>query len=203
MIGHFLFNISMKKIMFSSLISCVFLLISCSKNDDNKDSDVDLVFTAPYVPLSNIDEIKSTNTWYYQGAKIGPKKFGQISNSSCLSNNILVFHQTPLAKKDSIVYLSYDVSDLVGKGCKLDFKRTIRRVKFVSEGKIFVDIYDYSLQPVFDNVSQTTRYDTIKNVIYEGNLEVGFQKSMLRVEDKFTHYNGKEKVYLYFKGASK
>ncbi|MBW3518662.1 hypothetical protein [Flavobacterium sp. NKUCC04_CG] len=184
----------MKKNLFLSLIGLALLVGACSKSDDNKDENEDLVFNAPYYPIKDIQDLKSKTTWYYEGAKIGSKKYGAISKSNCISKNMLTFVKTSNGESDSMIYDSYDGAGILEKGCKLDFRRAMKSVKLTSEGKIFVEIYDF----VYDSSNN----EQIKEEIYKGNLEVGFQKDMLRIEDKFTHYNGNEKVYLYFKSAS-
>lgn len=193
----------MKKTIISSLICSVFLLVACSKNDDDNSDDKDVVFAAPYIPLESFQDLEPGNGWFnYQGAKIGDRSYGAISNSNCLAQNTIYFVGNDLMRKDSIVYNSFHSVEASNKNCSLDFRRTMRKVKMASKGYMFVDIYDYTLKPV-DTIKATNVivYDTIKTTYFKGNLEIGFQKDMLRIEDKFTRYSGKEKVYLYFKNA--
>ncbi len=189
----------MKKSFFFLLASVGIIGVGCSKSDDSNPEEIDTVFEAPYEALNSFEDL-SSSVWRYEGAKIGDRKFGAVYKSNCLSNNRLVFLGGDIAaKKDSITYESFDLAKSTVGDCSLDFRRTMRKSKMISKGKMFVDIYDYTVKIDTNKQTNIITIDTIKKTYYKGNIDIGFQKDMLRVEDKFTRYSGSEKVYLYFK----
>ncbi|WP_430613113.1 hypothetical protein [Flavobacterium sp. JP2137] len=172
---------------------------ACSNGDDNVQDHADAVFESPYEALNSFDELGS-HVWKYEGAKIGDRKFGAMSNGNCLRNNKMIFYLgTTSAKNDSIYYDSYKKSTVRETDCGLDFDRTFRKVRMSSKGKMYADIYDYNVRIDTHRQTQVITVDTIRKNYFKGNMEIGFQSGMLRVEDKFTLYSGDEKVYLYFK----
>lgn len=193
-----------KSILFLSLL---FIGVSCESDDNSKQDPSDPLFESEYTPLKNFEELEPV--YIYHGAKIGNRPFGAIANKNCLSNNTLSFFVSNDATfvNDSIVFMSYKVDEEIQKNCNLDFMRVIRDVKLVEEGKINVNITDISYKNVKVTYKETPdgptldsiRVDTIRNVKYKGDLEVGKQGGYLRIQDKFSRYSGKEKVYQYYK----
>lgn len=193
-----------KSILFLSLL---FIGVSCESDDNSKPDPGDPLFESEYTPLKSLNELNSTYVYY--GAKIGSRPFGAIASSNCLSKNTFstfITGSNDFFSKDSIVFQSY-LQDKVKGECAVDFIRTLRKVKLVEEGKMYADIHDFSYEEVKVNYKDeitgefldSIRIDTIKNVYFEGNLDIGVQGGYLRVEDKFSRYNGKDKVYQYFK----
>lgn len=193
-----------KSILFLSLL---FIGVSCESDDNNKQDPGDPLFESEYTPLKSFDELQRVYTYY--GAKIGDRPSGAISNQNCLSNNTISFFLSNdgTSTNDSIVFMSYKIDEETPKQCEVDFMRVIRDVNLVREGYLNVDITDISYNFVKvtykDSINGPTldsiRIDTIRREIYKGDLEVGEQGGYLRLQDKFSRYSGKEKVYQYFK----
>lgn len=189
------------------LISLCFLGISCSSDDNTEVDKKDPVFESEYTPLASFDDLN--RVYNYQGVKIGDRPFGTISSKNCLSGNTISFFLSNdgVVSNDSIVFMSYKVDEKTSINCELDFMRVLRDVKLVNTGIINVDITDisyvYVKVPVKDTINNTsgwiTRTDTIRKQIYKGDLEIGHQGGYLRMEDEFSRYSGKDKVYQYFK----
>lgn len=193
-----------KSILFLSLL---FIGVSCESDDNSKQDPGDPLFESEYTPLKSLKELNSTYVYY--GAKIGSRPFGAIASSNCLSKNTFTTFITgsnDFFSTDSIIFKSY-LQERVKGECAVDFIRTMREVKLAEEGKMYVDIHDFSYNKVKvsykDEITgellDSIRIDTIKNTHFIGNLDIGTQGGYLRVEDKFSRYKGKEKVYQYFK----
>lgn len=187
-----------KSIVFFLLL---FIGVSCSSDDNSKPDLNDPLFESEYTPLKSLKELNST--YIYYGAKIGNRPFGAIASSNCLSKNTFTTYisdSNDFFSNDSIVFKSYMQEEKVNGECVEDFIRTMRQVKLVEEGKMYVDIHDFSYEEVKDTlVEGGIRIDTIKNTYFKGDLEIGTQGGYLRIEDEFSRYNGKDKVYQYFK----
>lgn len=194
-----------KSLLFLSLL---FIGVSCSSDDNGKPDLDDPFFESEYTPLKSLKELSSFYTYY--GAKIGDRPSGAIASSNCLSKNTMSFYisdEITQFSNDSIVFNSYKQEEVVNGDCVADFVRTFREVKLQEEGKMYVDIHDFYYEEIEfiyeDEITgekyDSIRIDTIKNTYFKGNLEIGEQGGYLRIEDKFSKYNGKDKVYQYFK----
>lgn len=187
-----------KSIVFFLLL---FIGVSCSSDDNSKPDLNDPLFESEYTPLKSLKELNST--YIYYGAKIGNRPFGAIASSNCLSKNTFTTYisdSNDFFSNDSIVFKSYMQEEKVNGECVVDFIRTLRQVKLVEEGKMYVDIHDFYYEEVKDTlVEGGIRIDTIKNTYFKGDLEIGTQGGYLRIEDEFSRYNDKDKVYQYFK----
>lgn len=193
-----------KSILFLALL---FIGVSCNSDDNSKQDLSDPLFESEYTPLKSFDELKRIYTYY--GAKIGDRPTGAIANDNCLSKNTLSFFLSDdgISANDSIVFMSYRRDEKTQGQCEVDFMRVIREVELAREGYFKVDITDISYNFVKvtykDSINGPTldsiRVDTIRKFIYNGDLEVGEQGGYLRLQDKFSRYSGKEKVYQYFK----
>lgn len=186
-----------KSILFLSLL---FIGVSCESDDNSKQDPSDPLFESEYTPLKSLSEL--TSSYVYHGAKIGNRPFGAILKTNCLANNTMSFFSADNEelKKDSIMFISYIQEEKIGGKCVKDFIRTMRQVKLQKEGTMYVDIADLFYEEIKDSlVEGGIRIDTIKKVYYEGDLEIGMQGGYLRIEDKFSKYAGKDKVYQYFK----
>lgn len=182
-----------KTILFISLFV---LGASCSKSDDNNVDNSDPVFDAPYEPLKDFSEIQAT--YKYVGVKFVNQKYSEISEKNCLSNNQLQFFKAANAALDSISFRSFIKSEAEFNKCDFDFSRMMRKIVLKEEGKIQVDISTFKLVPNHSNPGASK--DTVDlKVHYKGELEIGHQAGYLRIEDKFSKYSGKDKVYQYFK----
>ena len=187
-----------KSIVFFLLL---FIGVSCSSDDNSKPDLGDPLFESEYTPLKSLKELNST--YIYYGAKIGSRPSGAIASSNCLSKNTFATYisdSNDFFSNDSIVFKSYMQEEKVNGECVEVFIRTMRQVKLVEEGKMYVDIHDFYYEEVKDTlVEGGIRIDTIKNTYFKGDLEIGTQGGYLRIEDEFSRYNDKDKVYQYFK----
>ena len=187
-----------KSILFLCLL---FIGVSCNSDDNSKPDQGDPLFESEYTPLKSLKELEPG--YIYYGAKIGNKPTGIIANTHCLSNNKLLTYinsSNDFESNDSIFFASYIQEKKVDGKCITDYVRTMREVKMQKEGKMYVDIADFFYESVQDTlVEGGIRIDTIKKVHYQGSLDIGMQGGFLRIEGKFSKYDGKEKVYQYFK----
>ncbi len=212
----------MTRNIYLSMFMLVFLSMSCSKSDN--DTIGDPVFDAEYTPLKNIKEIDS-KAWAYAGSKVGDRKFGRISDSSCMTKNLLVFNQ--VNPDDSNGIFDYFNYSLLGKGCKIEFvsRLMIHRVtneeswctyrkldEIPADGDDISNGMPIEANPFDDEDSDGSEESKKSNSLNNNSkklsagtdsqpskVEIGFQAGYLRIEDKLSNFSGKEKVYLYFK----
>lgn len=164
---------------------CLVGLVSCSK-DDNKDDDVDPIFSLEYKPLKSLKELETNDTYYYAGIKIGDRKVGLLPSSSTSCTR----HDRIYAKFGNNT-LNYIVFYRNSRGC--DDVQEVRLVKNVLEND---GILHTVVLGSLDKLDQLVIDD-------EGRipLEIGFQGEYLRIEDRMSNYKRtkqNEKVYLYF-----
>lgn len=165
------------------LVSSLFL--SCSSSDDTK--EIDPIFSLPYTPLSNMNELSEGN-YAYVGIKIADQKVGMITPTSttCARNDFMtIFYEG--TELNRMVYYKKN------RNCSGTEAVLLSEIFLESVGTL-ATLIGSSNQPVPSAVPTDT-----KNHI---RLEVGFQGEYLRIEDRmsnFTRTKHNEKVYLYFK----
>ena len=170
----------------------ILLCICCSKSDDNA-SDVDPVYTLEYTKLQDIEQI-TRKTFYYAGIKIGDKKTSLLipNSKSCRAEEFFGPSKDNSFPALDFAYIKFKEGQL---RCEPTISSYFVETSLIDEGQLFTTIR----AGYFDEASQRL---VLKERIFKGILEIGFQGDYLRIEDRMSTYKREdpnEKVYLYFK----
>lgn len=174
----------------------VLLCISCSKSDDEA-SEYDPVYALEYTRLQSLDQI-SENVFYYAGIKVGDQKTSLLipEDKSCRAAEFF----GPAYDRDfptlDFAYIKFAKGQL---GCESTESAYFTETRLVEEGKLLATIR----RGYPDRTSiPEAHFLVLKERIFKGLLEIGFQGDYLRIEDRMSNYKREdpnEKVYLYFK----
>lgn len=197
----------MKKVILSLLM--IGGLMSCS-SDDNKNENVDPIFSQEYTPLKDLSEL-AAGKYQYVGNKIGDQKVGIISeaSTSCKKNDFLNVNKSENKELVSMTYGNYTLEQTDNKKeCKLiwEYPRIIRNIQLTSVGIINVEVIDEYNRPKTENEKeQYPENESITDykIHFRGDLEIGFQAGYLRIQDELSDFSKGSQVsgtsYLYFK----
>ncbi|WP_410879076.1 hypothetical protein [Myroides sp. DW712] len=177
----------MKKVCCIVVLCLGSILTSCSKNDDNKDTDP--IFSLPYIPLKSLSEFSDNETYYYAGFKAGERNASMLSPTStaCNRDETLQFFYDDF---EEIKYIKYYRTN---RNCSGKETVVLSKNKLISEGILLTKI-----EELMGDFEPLPGDDDKGNI----ELEIGFQGEYLRIEDQMSHYNRTnptDKVYLYFK----
>ncbi|MBB1139459.1 hypothetical protein [Myroides sp. WP-1] len=175
------------------LVSVIFLS-SCSSDDE---SSYDPIFSAKYIPLTDLTQLEKS-TYFYAGIKIEGYKTSLLppDGTSCVKDDILV---PTFDNENNFERLEYIRTN---KRCSEGFGSIILvKNKLIENGILRTNMY-FNGNFYYDKNGVRQYYDSDENWEFRGNLEIGFQGDYLRIEDRMSHYSRPgsiEKVYLYFK----
>ena len=179
-------------------ILSVLFSTSCSKSDDGKGgSDIE---SKEYIKLKSLDEIRGGH-FRYAGIKIGDRKatFLVENSKSCRAHEYFSTISSEFYPNLDFVYQQFEEGPLgcekINSGGAVGYHDSIVFLEssLIEEGKL--------LTTILNGYFAIGRLYTSSRV-YKGFLEIGFQGDYLRIEDRMSNYQRKdrnEKVYLYFK----